>query len=54
MNPLSSGVREGIFGPVDGEFIFGKRGEDLLAAMVTSAAVFGAAVHAEAALFRCP
>jgi hypothetical protein len=41
-------------GPVDGEFIFGKRGEDVLAAAITSAAVFGAAVHAEAALFHVP
>ena len=44
----------GYFGPVDGEIIFGKRGEDLLAAVVTSAAVFGAAVHAEAAFFDVP
>jgi hypothetical protein len=44
----------GYVGPVDGEFIFGKRGEDLLAAIVSSAAVFGAAVHAEAALIDVP
>lgn len=44
----------GYLGPVDGELIFGKRGEDLLAAVVTSAAVFDAEVHAEAALFDVP
>jgi hypothetical protein len=48
------GRARGYFGPVDGEFLFGKRGEDLLAAVVTSAALSGAAVHAEAALFRIP
>jgi len=44
----------GYLGPVDGEFIFGKRGEDMLAAIITSAALFGAAVHAETALFDVP
>jgi hypothetical protein len=44
----------GFVGPVDGELMFGKRGEDLLAAVVSSAAVFGAAVHAETALFNVP
>jgi len=44
----------GYFALTDGEFLFGKRGEDMLAAIITSAAVFGAAVHAEAALFHVP
>jgi hypothetical protein len=48
------GRARGYLGLVDGEFIFGKRGEDVLAAIITSAAVFGAAVHAEAALFDVP
>jgi hypothetical protein len=48
------GRARGYVGPVDGELIFGKRGEDVLAAVVTSAAVYGAAVHAEAALFNVP
>jgi hypothetical protein len=48
------GRARGYLGSVDGEVIFGKRGEDLLAAVITSAAVFGAAVHAEAAIFDVP
>ncbi|RJQ65694.1 MAG: hypothetical protein C4530_00170 [Desulfobacteraceae bacterium] len=44
----------GYLGPVDGELVFGKRGEDYLAAFVTSAAVLDAEVHAEAALFEVP
>jgi hypothetical protein len=45
------GRARGYVGPVDGELIFGKRGEDVLGAVVTSAAVLDAEVHAETALF---
>jgi hypothetical protein len=48
------GRARGYVGPVDGELIFGKRGEDLLGAVVTSAAVLDAEVHAEAAFFDVP
>jgi hypothetical protein len=48
------GRARGYLGPVDGEVILGERGEDFLAAIVTSAAVFDAEVHAEAALFDVP
>jgi hypothetical protein len=48
------GRARGYVGPVDGELIFGKRGEDLLAGIVTSAAVFDAEVHTEVALFSTP
>ena len=48
------GRARGYLGPVDGELIFGKRGEDVMAAVVTSAAVFDAEIHAEAALFKVP
>jgi hypothetical protein len=48
------GRARGYLGSVDGEFVFGKRGEDVFAAAITSAAVFGAAVHAEAAIFDVP
>jgi len=48
------GRLRGYLGAVDGELLCGKRGEDLLAAMVTSAAVAGAEVHAEAAVFHVP
>ncbi|MFO7783295.1 MAG: hypothetical protein ACQET7_04575 [Thermodesulfobacteriota bacterium] len=42
----------GYLGAVDGEFLLGRRGDDRLAAMITSAALWDAAVHAEAALFK--
>jgi hypothetical protein len=48
------GRARGYFGPVDGELLAGKRGEDLLAAIITSAAVFGAEIHGEAAIFDVP
>lgn len=44
----------GYMGRIDGELIFGKRGEDVLIGLATSAAVSGAEVHAEAALFDVP
>jgi len=48
------GRARGYLGAVDGEFLLGRRGRDWLAAMVTSAAVWDAALHAEAALFKTP
>ena len=44
----------GYVGEMDGEVILGKRGEDEMVAGVFSAAVGGAAVHGEAALFHTP
>jgi len=44
----------GYVGEMDGEVIVGKRGEDEMVAGVLSAAVGGAAVHGEAALFHTP
>lgn len=44
----------GYVGDVDGELIVGKRARDAMLAATLSAAVGGAAVHGEAALFRTP
>lgn len=44
----------GYVGEVDGEIIAGKRGEDAMFAATFSAALGGAAVHGEAALFHTP
>lgn len=44
----------GYVGEMDGEIIAGKRGEDAVIAAVLSAALGGAAVHGEAALFHTP
>jgi hypothetical protein len=48
------GRARGYLGAVDGELLFGKRGRDLLAAIVSSAAVLDAEVHGEVALFDVP
>lgn len=48
------GRARGYVGPVDGEIIFGKRGEDVMGGVVSSAAVLNAEVHGEAALFSVP
>ncbi len=44
----------GYLGEVDGELIAGKRGEDEMLAATFSAALGGAAVHGEAAVFHTP
>lgn len=44
----------GYVGELDGEIIVGKRGEDAMFAGVLSAALGGAAVHSELALFHTP
>ncbi len=44
----------GYMGDVDGEFLFGKRGEDILFGGSVSAVVGDAEVHGEFALFRTP
>ncbi len=44
----------GYVGEVDGEIIAGKRGEDAMFAATFSAALGGAAIHGEAALFHTP
>ncbi len=51
-NSALLGRARGYLGLVDGEVLLGKRGEDLLAAVTTSAALGDAEIHAEAAVFH--